>query len=97
MPTENNQQNSMRVDYADMVAWLNKKWGNQECPICHEHSWNIEQTAIRGDRFVFTGQPSNDVPFMVFIPVTCTNCGYTLLFNNERIRAVKLYPQADTQ
>ena len=93
MPTENNT-NSLRVDPDTLLKWFDEKWKDHECPICHGHSWRVESTGFRLDRFAIRNQDPNGVPFLILIPVICKNCAYTALFDNTAIEAVKLYAEA---
>lgn len=86
MPVENNstKQVSAALDY------LLKKWPNpRECPICHENSWVVG--AVYSLRRFTDGEPTNsDDRGRIFpvTPVTCVNCGYTMLFNSIVANAV---------
>ena len=92
MPTENNnQQNALRIDPQALLKWFDDKWSEQECPVCHEHSWRIEETAVQLPRFILAGQQTKDSSFMPVIPVICKNCAYTILFNGFDTGALKLY------
>ena len=97
MPTENNNQHELRVDPAVILDWFRSKWSDQECPICHEHSWRVETTGFRLERLTFVGQEVSGPPFLILIPVTCKNCSYTMLFDNNDIGAVKSYEAVDDE
>lgn len=91
MPTENNKQYELRVDPDTILNWFNTKWANQECPVCHEHSWKVETTGFRLERLTLAGQKIDGAPFLILVPVICKNCSYTMLFDNNDIGAVKTY------
>lgn len=92
MPTENNNQSTIGIDYDALIKWFEENWRSQECPICHSSSWNIEETPFRLERLVMVGQPVHGAPFLGLISVTCKKCAYVRLFDGFQIGVIKFYP-----
>lgn len=62
------------------IAFLQKKWGGKACPMCGQGPWNVQDKVFQlseynGGDFVVGG------PLIPVIPVSCTNCGHTVLVN----------------
>lgn len=65
----------------EIIDFLNEKWNGTQCPMCHENEWNIEgifelREFKDGNLIVV-----NDCKIIPVIPVTCKNCGNTILIN----------------
>lgn len=64
-------------------SFIKNKWAlPPTCPICHKNSWNIspevfELRSFQGGSMVIGGKSG----IMPLIPVTCNECGNTILFN----------------
>jgi hypothetical protein len=63
------------------IAHLKLKWHGRNCPMCQAGNWNIsdrvfELREYHGGSFVVGGSPIVPV-----VPVTCDNCGNTILVN----------------
>ncbi|MBN2286075.1 MAG: hypothetical protein JXI43_06480 [Tissierellales bacterium] len=75
-----------KSDYENMffekiVDWINGHWsGKHECPICKDTSWMAEPLPFAMNQHRGVSFYSSDKKLPLF-PVTCTNCGYTLMFN----------------
>lgn len=62
-----------------LTAFLNKKWPNSACPMCHVNSWAVNGwiTMLVSDKLgIVLGSPV--VPI---IALSCNNCGNTLMVN----------------
>jgi predicted RNA-binding Zn-ribbon protein involved in translation (DUF1610 family) len=61
---------------------LNKKWGQKNCPMCGENSWNVSDKIFELREFhngnLVVGKESTIFP--VF-PVSCNNCGNSIFVN----------------
>lgn len=65
--------------------WLEDKWGyDAKCPLCKHGEW-VTSTSLVGTPAVdgtgFKGF-STSVGY-VFVPVSCANCGYTVLLDTD--------------
>jgi len=63
------------------VNHLKEKWKGKPCPICGAGNWNVSDSIFelreynQGDLIVGGG------PIIPVVPVTCDNCGNTVLVN----------------
>jgi|GEM_PF-591601 len=70
-----------KITKEKIVEWLNRQWqGPKICPICRNNNWHIIENPVElrefhGGTLVVGG------PVYPLISVTCSICGYTLLFN----------------
>jgi len=67
----------------EIIEFLNNKWHGARCPLCGEGKWNVtdkvfELREFNGGNFVLGGPNSAITPI---IPITCENCGNTVLIN----------------
>ena len=63
-----------------MIAHLRDKWKGRNCPLCGEGGWQVQDKAFElrefhGCTMVLGG------PVIPLIPITCSNCGNTVLVN----------------
>jgi hypothetical protein len=70
------------VDSDKLINHLKDKWGGANCPICKSGSWNVsdrvyELREYHGGNMVLGGGP-----IVPIVPVTCSNCGNTILVNS---------------
>lgn len=67
----------------EIIDFLDKKWNGARCPLCGEGDWSVADKIFEirdfNDRNLVLGGPKNAV--MPVIPVTCANCGNTILIN----------------
>jgi aconitase B len=78
---DEDEEKEPKVDPQQVFAWLDKNWqGERVCPICKKTDWAIGDTIqeirqFRGGNLILGG------PLYPVFLVTCTVCGYTILFN----------------
>ena len=75
----------MDQDGRDKVsAFIKNKWKHGKCPVCASNAWQI--AGDLADLSV-SEMHANDISSMgavyPLLPVFCTVCGYTLLFNSN--------------
>lgn len=60
-----------------VLRYVKEKWTqSQHCPVCAESTWNVNEVAsLQVGMGVLGGKQ------YPLVPVFCTNCGYTVLFN----------------
>lgn len=63
-----------------MVKFLSLKWQNRACPMCGSGPWNVQNKTFQLMEFhqgnlVIGGQ------LIPVVPVSCGNCGHTILVN----------------
>jgi hypothetical protein len=63
------------------ITWLNQHWLEPRmCPICHTRIWAVNDPIIVD---VYSGPERRLLggPAYVFVPVACSTCAYTMMFN----------------
>lgn len=74
-------ENEKNVNIENVIKHLNLKWGNRPCPMCGSNMWNVSDKVYElrefhnGDLILGTG------PIFPIIPVTCNNCGNSIMVN----------------
>jgi hypothetical protein len=67
-------------DTNKIISFLAEKWGDNYCPMCNAWKWQVQ-----GKFFQLRGcvseNNSDAGQLITIIPVTCTNCGNTILIN----------------
>ena len=63
-----------------VIALLQEKWKGRNCPLCGEGNWEVQEKPFElrefhGGAMVFGGV------IIPVIPITCSNCGNTILVN----------------
>ncbi len=68
------------VDSQKVIEFLNEKWNDRTCPMCGEGNWNVQDHVFQ--LIVFSeGTMIVGGPVVPLIPVSCGNCGNTVLVN----------------
>lgn len=78
-----------KEDAAKVLAHLSDKWQGRPCPMCQSGEWSVQSKIFelreyRGGSFVVGG-----VPILPVVPITCGNCGNTLLINAIKLGVLK--------
>ena len=68
------------IDDKKLIAHLNTKWASRPCPMCGNPNWTAQNTAFQLMEF-HAGNVVIGGPVIPVVPVTCTNCGNTVLIN----------------
>lgn len=63
-----------------VLPFLSEKWGNRSCPMCGVGPWQVQDKVFQLSEFR-QGKLVLGGPLIPLIPVTCTNCGHTVLVN----------------
>ncbi len=64
-----------------VLSFLIEKWGKKECPMCGKGPWQVQDKVFQLSEYRM-GQYVVGGPLIPVTPVTCTNCGYTVLVNS---------------
>ena len=72
-----------------IIEHLNSKWGNKPCPMCSESKWTVSDTVYEMREFHGGNMVIGNGPIIPIIPVSCNNCGNTVLVNAIQAGAVK--------
>lgn len=67
-------------DENKMISYLTEKWGVIDCPMCRKGPLQIQDKVFQLNEY-HQGNLVVGGPLVPVIPVTCINCGYTLLVN----------------
>jgi len=69
-----------KYDVKKIIEHLENKWGGRPCPMCQVGSWQVQDAIFQIMEFN-KGALVMGGPVVPLIPVTCNNCGYTVLLN----------------
>lgn len=76
---------SVKYDRDQFLQFLQEKIQSMTCPLCHQDQWTISENIYelreyRGKNgYLLDGKIP--VPIVPLIPMTCDNCGNTILIN----------------
>jgi hypothetical protein len=62
------------------IAFIGQKWGGRSCPMCGKGPWTVQEKVYQLSEF-HGGNLVVGGPLIPVIPVTCNNCGYTVVVN----------------
>jgi hypothetical protein len=62
-------------------AFIEQKWKQGECPICHTNQWQVGVEIAEMPVHPATSTLSSASLTYPLFPIFCNNCGYTLLFS----------------
>ena len=65
---------------AEVIAFLSEKWGTRACPMCNKGPWSVQDRVFQLSEF-HQGSLVVGGPLIPVIPVSCGNCGHTVLVN----------------
>jgi hypothetical protein len=80
-----------KFDNNKIIAHLREKWGTLPCPMCKKGPWTVADTTYQLMEFN-EGNLVVGGPIIPLVPVTCVNCGYTVLMNAIVSGAVRQSP-----
>jgi len=63
-----------------VIAFLSERWGNRACPMCGKGPWSVQDKIFQLSEF-HQGSLVVGGPLIPVVPVTCGNCGNTVLVN----------------
>lgn len=67
-------------DNAALIKHLNEKWAGRKCAQCGVGKWEIQGSLFELRQFTGGGLVVGG-PLIPVVPVTCVNCGNTVLVN----------------
>lgn len=65
----------------DFLTHLKDKWAGRPCPLCGVGSWNISDSVYELREYHGGGFVIGRGPIVPVVPVTCSNCGNTVMVN----------------
>lgn len=69
------------VDAEKLINHLNEKWKNHPCPMCAANSWSLSDKVFELREYHGGNIVLGSGPIYPVMPVTCTNCGNTVMIN----------------
>jgi len=69
-----------KFNNAKAISYLQNKWGSRPCPMCGKGPWNVQDSTYQLTEYNEGGLVVGG-PVIPVIPVTCGNCGHTVLVN----------------
>ena len=69
------------LDSKKLIAHLSNKWSGRRCPLCNTGNWNVSDKVYELREFHGGGLVIGGTPIVPVVPVTCDNCGNTVLVN----------------
>lgn len=69
------------VDTEALKTHLANEWGPISCQMCHKGQWAVGDTTFELREFFGGGLRIDTGLIIPVIPVTCSNCGRTVLIN----------------
>ncbi len=67
-------------DTEKFIAFIGEKWGGRPCPMCSKGPWSVQGSVFQLSEF-HQGSIVVGGPLIPVVPVTCGNCGYTVIVN----------------
>jgi hypothetical protein len=74
-----------------VLHFLQQKWGGRGCPVCGQGPWQVQDKVFQLTEY-HEGNLILGGPLVPVIPVTCGNCGNTVLVNAIVCGAVRQAP-----
>lgn len=69
-------------DLSNVISFIRNKWSdNVICPMCRTRSFNVSNEIFELRKYNNGGLVVGGTPIVPIIPVTCMNCGNTILVN----------------
>ena len=68
------------IDSKKIIDFLSEKWKGRDCPMCGKGPWNVQSKVFQLTEF-YQSSIVIGGPVIPVIPVSCENCGHTVLVN----------------
>lgn len=65
----------------NLLKHLNEKWHNTKCLLCQSDDWSANDSVFELRQFNQGDLTLGNTPILPVIPITCKNCGNTVLIN----------------
>lgn len=69
------------INIEKLIKHLERKWSSNKCPMCGFIDWNFSGILYRLRTYQDIGLVTAKLPTIPIFPVTCGNCGNTVLIN----------------
>lgn len=70
------------IDSEKLIQHLKTKWAGRNCPLCNKGNWNVSDKVYELREFHGGNLIIGGTPIVPVLPVTCDNCGNTILVNS---------------
>jgi hypothetical protein len=70
------------VDADKLINHLKHKWSGANCPLCKSGNWNVSDRVYELREHHGGGIVIGGGPVVPIVPITCDNCGNTVLVNS---------------
>lgn len=64
-----------------ILIHLKEKWKGRPCPLCNVGNWNVSDSVYELREFHDGNLVIGSGPILPVVPVTCSNCGNTVMVN----------------
>lgn len=69
------------TDSSKLIEHLKAKWQNRPCPMCGQGNWTVQDKVFELREFHDGAMVIGGSALVPIVPVTCANCGNTVLIN----------------
>ena len=69
------------IDADKLIAHLKSKWQGRSCLMCGTGNWNVSDKVYELRGYHGGGLTIGGVAIVPVLPITCDNCGNTILVN----------------
>ena len=70
-----------KFDSEQFLNHLKEKWKGQPCPLCSVGNWSVTDSVYELREFHGGNVVIGGGPVVPVVPVTCSNCGNTIMVN----------------
>lgn len=70
-----------KMDAEKLIGYLKDKWRNRPCPMCAHASWTVQENVFELREYHGGNMVIGGSALVPVVPVTCSNCGNTVLIN----------------
>ena len=88
---------SNNFDSQKVLTHLKEKWKGKSCPMCEIGNWNVSDNIFELRKFHGGNLVVSNTPIVPLVPVTCDNCGNTILVNAVKIGLIKPSNKQDNE
>lgn len=71
----------MKINSETLIKKLNEKWQGRSCPYCQNTQWTVDTSIVTPIEVDENKNMMIGGKFQPLIPVSCRNCGNTVLVN----------------
>jgi hypothetical protein len=75
------EENEIQKNIKTLISSLDDKWRGRTCPMCGIGKWSVQGSVFELREFHGGGLFVGSGPIIPVVPITCVNCGNTILIN----------------